>query len=199
MSRVGWWTLGLIAVVLAAFLSMTSFGVSTARLRESIRAVEPRVVAAERAGGGGVLIVPVAGVARASLRDDWGDPREGGARMHHGTDIPAPAQTLVVSAAPGVVEKLFQSVRGGTTLYIRSADRRWTFYYAHLAGYAAGVREGLVVRAGDPLGYVGDTGDAGVGNFHLHFGLTRMRPEEHWWQGEDIDPYPLLAAGRLPG
>ena len=198
MSRVGWWILGIIALAIAAFLSMTSFGVSAARIRESIRAVEPSVVA-ERGEGGGQLVVPVTGVARGSLRDDWGDPREGGTRMHHGTDIPAPARTLVVAAAPGVVEKLFQSARGGTTLYVRSTDRRWTYYYAHLSGYAANVREGLAVRAGDPLGYVGDTGDAGVGNFHLHFGLTRMRADEHWWQGEDVDPYPLLAAGRLPG
>ena len=198
MSRVGWWILGIIALAVAAFLSMTSFGLSAARIKESIRAVEPSVVA-ERGEQGGALVVPVKGIARGSLRDDWGDPREGGTRMHHGTDIPAPARTLVVAAAPGVVEKLFQSVRGGTTLYVRSTDRRWTYYYAHLAGYAANVREGLTVRAGDPLGYVGDTGDAGAGNFHLHFGLTRMRPEEHWWQGEDVDPYPLLAAGRLPG
>ena len=198
MSRVGWWILGIIALAVAAFLSMTSFGLSAARIKESIRAVEPSVVA-ERGDQGGALVVPVQGIARGSLRDDWGDPREGGTRMHHGTDIPAPARTLVVAAAPGVVEKLFQSVRGGTTLYVRSTDQRWTYYYAHLAGYAANVREGLTVRAGDPLGYVGDTGDAGVGNFHLHFGLTRMRPDEHWWQGEDVDPYPLLAAGRLPG
>ena len=198
MSRVGWVILGLVVVMVAAFLSMTSFGVTATRIRESIRAIEPRVVAAQPAAGG-PLQVPVAGVDRSSLRDDWGDPREGGTRSHHGTDIPAPNRTLVVAAAPGVVEKLFQSVKGGTTLYVRSTDRRWAYYYAHLSGYAANVREGLQVRAGDPLGYVGDTGDAGPGNFHLHFGLSRMRPDDHWWQGEDIDPYPLLAAGRLPG
>ncbi|WP_375395083.1 M23 family metallopeptidase [uncultured Sphingomonas sp.] len=198
MSRVGWWVLGVIAFAVAAFLSMTSFGVSAVRIRNSIRAVEPRVVAAPSSGGE-ALIVPVAGIARGDLRDDWGDPREGGTRMHHGTDIPAPARTMVVAAAAGTVEKLFQSARGGTTLYVRSRDRRWTYYYAHLAGYAASIRAGLTVKAGDPLGYVGDTGDAGAGNFHLHFGLTRMRPEERWWQGEDVDPYPLLAAGHLPG
>lgn len=197
MSRVGWWISGIIVLVAAAFLSMTSFGISATRIRDGIRAVAPRIVAATP-GDGGALIVPVAGIARASLRDDWGDTRDSGARQHHGTDIPAPAQTLVVAAAPGVVEKLFQSARGGTTLYVRSLDRRWAFYYAHLAGYAADIREGMTVRAGDPLGYVGDTGDAGAGNYHLHFGLTRTRPDERWWQGEDVDPYPLLAAGHLP-
>lgn len=198
MSRVGWWVLAIIVVAMVAFLSMTSFGVGTQRIRDSIRAVEPRVMA-RATKDGGALIVPVAGVRRASLADSWGDPRDGGARMHHGTDIPAPANTLVVAAAPGIVEKLFQSVKGGTTLYVRSLDRRWTYYYAHLSGYAADVREGMKVRAGDPLGYVGDTGDAGPGNYHLHFGLSRTQPDQHWWQGEDVDPYPLLAAGHLPG
>ena len=193
MSRVGWWIVGIFALVVAGFVSMTSFGIDAARMRAAAPAVR-----SGSAGSPDTLVVPVAGVARASIRDNWGDPRDGGSRTHHGTDIPAHARTLVVAAAPGIVEKLFQSVRGGITLYVRSTDRRWTYYYAHLAGYAPNVREGLIVRAGDPLGYVGDTGDAGAGNYHLHFGLTRMQPGYRWWQGEDIDPYPLLAAGRLP-
>ena len=78
------------------------------------------------------------------------------------------------------------------TLYERSVDRRWMYYYAHLRGYAEGLHEGQAVRVGDPLGFVGDTGDAGAGNNHLHFGLTRMTPEQHWWQGEDVNPYPWL-------
>ena len=193
MSRVGWWIVGIFALAAAGFVSMTSFGIGAARMRAAAPAVH-----SGSAGSPDTLVVPVAGVARASIRDNWGDPRDGGSRTHHGTDISAPARTLVVAAAPGIVEKLFQSVRGGITLYVRSTDRRWTYYYAHLAGYAPNVREGSVVRAGDRLGYVGDTGDAGAGNYHLHFGLTRMQPGDRWWQGEDIDPYPLLAGGRLP-
>ena len=110
----------------------------------------------------------------------------------------APGGTPVLAAAPGRIEKLFQSRLGGTTLYVRSPDGAWTYYYAHLAGYAEGVREGMAVRAGDRLGYVGDTGDAGPGNYHLHFGLTRMAPGERWWQGRDVNPYPMLA-GKASG
>lgn len=139
------------------------------------------------------LRVPVAGVSRSALRDSWNEAREGGARGHHGTDIMAHAGTPVVAVADGAIERLFDSVRGGTTLYQRSPDRRWSFYYAHLAGYAPGLREGMRVRAGQLLGYVGDTGDAGRGNYHLHFGMTRMRGHERWWQGENVNPYPLLA------
>ena len=204
MSRIGWGILGLFGVLLAAFLSVTSFGVSEGGSPPakgaggSVHAVETSVRRWIGRSEGGALLVPVAGVARRALYDSWGDPRENGKRQHHGTDIPAPAGTPVIAAAAGTIEKLFQSANGGTTLYVLSTDGHWLYYYAHLAAYAPGAREGLKVRAGDPLGFVGDTGDAGAGNYHLHLGLSRMRPGDHWWQGEDVNPYPFLAAGRLP-
>ena len=140
------------------------------------------------------LVVPVAGIPREGLRDSWGDPRDNGQRAHHGLDIMAPPNTPVVAAAGGVVEKLFQSAAGGTTLYVRSPDRRWIYYYAHLAGYAPGMREDKLVRVGETIGYVGDTGNAGAGNYHLHFGVARARPQDRWHQGSDVNPYPILAA-----
>ena len=142
---------------------------------------------------GALLAVPAAGVARSAISDNWGDPRQNGLRLHHGTDIMAPSGTLVTAAAPGTVEKLWNSVAGGTTVYVRSPQRTWTYYYAHLSGYAPGLHEGQVVKTGDLLGYVGDTGNAGAGNFHLHFGLSRTTPDQHWYQGEDVNPYPYLA------
>lgn len=145
----------------------------------------------------GALAMPVAGIPREAVRDSWGDPRENGLREHHGTDIPAPAGTPVVAAARGVVEKLWTSAAGGTTVYVRSPKKDWTYYYAHLSGYASGLHEGQVVKTGDPIGFVGDTGNAGAGNFHLHFGLTRTTPDQHWYEGRDIDPYPYLADPHL--
>ncbi len=56
-----------------------------------------------------------------------------------------------------------------------------------------GLHEGQAVKTGDPIGFVGDTGDAGPGNFHLHFGMQKMLPTDGWWQGEAINPFPLLA------
>ena len=143
-----------------------------------------------------LLAVPVRDVARAAIVDSWGDPRENGLRAHHGTDIPAPRGMPVLAAAPGTVEKIRTSAAGGLTVYVRSPAGDWTYYYAHLAGYAPGLHEGQAVRAGETLGSVGDTGDAGAGNFHLHFGLTRMAPGERWYEGQDVDPYPYLT-GRV--
>ncbi len=143
------------------------------------------------------LMVPVQGVGRAQIVDSWGQSRANGQRTHEGTDIMAPGGTPVVAAASGTIEKLFYSNGGGgITLYVRSPDRRWSYYYAHLQRYAPGVVEGRVVRTGDLLGYVGDTGNSGAGNFHLHFGMAQMQPGERWWQGQPINPYPLLAQAK---
>lgn len=192
MSRFGWFFLGVLVLAIGGLLSVTSFGVTDGIGRWS-SAVVGRLIPPRQPATDGLLRVPVAGVGRAQIEDNWGDARGDGTRAHHGTDIMAAGGTPVVAAAPGVVEKLFQSELGGITLYVRSANRRWTYYYAHLAGYAPGLHEGQVVRAGDPLGFVGDTGDAGPGNFHLHFGLERLTPEQRWWQGQEVNPYPLLA------
>jgi murein DD-endopeptidase MepM/ murein hydrolase activator NlpD len=189
VTKLGWTIIALIALGIAAFVSMTSFGGAPVRPE----------AAAPVATAPGKLLVPVAGVPRTALASNWGDARGGGTRAHRGLDIVAPLGIPVVAAAPGTIEKLFQSELGGTTLYLRSRDRRWTYYYAHLAGYAPGLREGQAVRAGEKLGYVGDTGDAGRGNYHLHFSVTKMQPGERWYQGQDVDPYPMLAAGGAGG
>jgi murein DD-endopeptidase MepM/ murein hydrolase activator NlpD len=147
--------------------------------------------------GSTYLAMPIAGMSRDGLTDSWGDPRGNGLRAHHGTDIAAPAMTPVRAVAPGTVEKLFLSAAGGTTIYVRAPQRDWTFYYAHLARYAAGLSEGQVIKTGDIIGYVGDTGDAGPGNYHLHFGLTRTTRDQRWYQGTDVDPFPYLA-GKQP-
>ena len=142
--------------------------------------------------------MPVAGVARSQIADSWGDPRDNGLRPHHGTDIMAPGGTLVTAAAPGFVEKLFVSKAGGNTLYVRSPSRRVVYYYAHLSGYAPGVREGLAVKVGDPLGYVGDTGNAGAGNYHLHFGVGLTAPGQRWHEGDRHRSLPVACGETGP-
>lgn len=187
MTRVGWVVLAGIVLAAALFASMVRFGSLPVTPSPVPKAVE----------NAASLQVPVAGVTREALTDTWGQARSEG-RQHHGTDIMAAGGTPVLAAAAGTVEKLFQSRLGGTTLYERSADRRWTFYYAHLAGYAPGLHEGQAVLPGQLLGFVGDTGDAGPGNYHLHFGLTRTAPDQRWWEGEDVNPFPYLKSAGAP-
>ena len=192
MSRLGWIILAVIVIAAGAFLSLVSFGSGSSGIRERVRQAVPLGRAAVSPGPGG-LVIPVAGYPEGALRDSWGDARGGGTRAHHGTDLMAARGTPVIAAAAGTIEKLFQSGDGGTTLYVRSLDGRWSYYYAHLAAYAAGMREGMRVRAGQPIGFVGDTGNAGAGNTHLHFGVSRMAAGDRWWSGEPVNPYPLLA------
>ena len=144
------------------------------------------------------LIIPVAGVRPEQLTDTYTQARAGGARTHDAIDIMAPRGTPVVAAADGMVEKLFFSHGGGgITVYIRSPDRAWIYYYAHLDRYAPGLVEGQHILRGEPIAFVGSTGDASPNAPHLHFAINRMAQGERWWQGTPINPYPLLA-GRGP-
>ena len=137
------------------------------------------------------LIIPVAGVRPEQLIDTYYDARSEG-RVHDAIDIAAPAGTPVLAAADGRIVKLFQSERGGTTIYQLGPNQELIFYYAHLAGYAPGLAEGNNVRQGDVIAYVGDTGNAGAGNFHLHFSIAVVSDPKRYWDGTNINPYPLL-------
>jgi peptidoglycan LD-endopeptidase LytH len=139
------------------------------------------------------LAVPVAGIGPSDLVDTYTQSRGGGSRVHNAIDIMADHGTPVVAAAPGRLEKLFFSDGGGgITAYVRSDDGRWMYYYAHLQDYAPGLKEGQVIRRGDPIGRVGVTGNSNPDGPHLHFAINRMGPGEKWWQGTPVNPYPLL-------
>jgi murein DD-endopeptidase MepM/ murein hydrolase activator NlpD len=137
------------------------------------------------------LIIPVAGVRPDQLQDTFTDARSEG-RVHDAIDIMAPAGTPVLAAADGEIVKLFQSERGGTTIYQLSSDKKLVFYYAHLQRYADGLVAGKFVHQGEVIGYVGDSGNAGTGNFHLHFSISVIADPKRYWEGTNINPYPLL-------
>ena len=146
------------------------------------------------------LAIPVAGLKPNQLSDTFTEARAGRARLHDAIDIMAPEGTPVVAAAGGRIEKLFFSRGGGgISAYVRSPDRRWLFYYAHLQSYAPGLAEGQQVRRGQPIGRVGHTGNASPAGPHLHFAIHRMQPGEKWYQGSAVNPYPLLAGQKVNG
>ncbi len=189
MTRLGWGILGGLVIVLLAFIAMLSPG------REGSVPPSPAI---GTPAGPGMLTIPVAGVPPAALVDSFGDARGGGGRSHGAIDIPAPRGTVVIAAADGRVERLFDSRLGGHTIYQRSPDRSTVYYYAHLDAYAPGLAEGMVLRRGQRIAFVGSTGDADPSAPHLHFEVHRLAPGERWWQGTSVNPYPLLAgsAGR---
>ena len=146
------------------------------------------------------LAIPVAGIKAGQLSDTFTQARAGGQRVHDAIDIMANEGTPVIAAAEGTVEKLFFSDGGGgITVYVRSPDQRWTYYYAHLQGYAPGLAEGQKVKRGQLIGRVGHTGNANPAGPHLHFAINQMRAGEKWYQGTPINPYPLLAGKRTSG
>ena len=137
------------------------------------------------------LMIPVVGIKREQLQDTFNDARSSG-RVHNAIDIIAPAGTPVVAVADGEIAKFFDSERGGTTIYQYSADRRYVYYYAHLQKRADTIKEKDFVKRGTIVGYVGDTGNSGAGNFHLHFTITTIAAGQSYWEGTDVNPYPLL-------
>lgn len=131
------------------------------------------------------LPVPVDGVRASRIAATFGAPR-GRDRQHQGVDIFAPRGTPVRSATPGVVLAVREGGLGGRVAWVLGpAGER--HYYAHLAGWAPGMEDGRVVRRGELIGFVGDTGNARGTPPHLHYGI---------YGGHGAyDPLPLLHAG----
>jgi len=152
----------------------------------------PVVVSQQVVVGPSGLALPVVGIKADQLTDTFDAARSQG-RRHDAIDIMAAEGTPVIAAADGTVEKLFNSVRGGITIYERSVDQKWVYYYAHLSAYAPGLHEGQQLKRGQVIAQVGHTGDASPDGPHLHFAVNSMAPGERWWHGTPINPYPLLA------
>ncbi len=127
------------------------------------------------------LIFPVVGPA--SYVDDFGDTRGQGG--HQGNDIMAPKRALAVAAEAGKVRFWTTSSRAGCMLYLYGRSGT-TYLYVHLnndltlkndnrgtcvpgVAFTPGLTNGAAVKAGEPIGYVGDSGDADGIASHLHF------------------------------
>jgi murein DD-endopeptidase MepM/ murein hydrolase activator NlpD len=135
------------------------------------------------------LLFPVAPFDRRTLQDTFGDAR--GATRHEAIDIPAPRGTPVAAVAEGPVAKLFNSVRGGLTVYQFDRDQVYCYYYAHLDRYADGLAEGQLLKRGDLVGYVGTSGNAPRDTPHLHFAIFKLGEEKRWWEGVPVNPFPV--------
>ena len=112
-------------------------------------------------------VFPVIGAAEYG--DTYGAFRSDVAgNWHHGDDIFAPLGTPVVAVASGTINRVGWEELGGWRLWVRDAAGD-EFYYAHLSGYAPAVLRSDRVRAGQVIGFIGNTGDAFATSAHLHF------------------------------
>ena len=161
----------------------------TAPRREAV-AVAPEAALAAR-----TLIIPVQGVDPSRVRDSYTAAR--GGRTHDAVDIMAPRGTPVIAADAGTIFRLRRNEAGGITIYQLDPEERFVYYYAHLDRYEKGLVEGMSIRQGDVLGFVGTTGNAPKDTPHLHFQVMLYRGRGQYWGGEPINPHPYLTrAGR---
>ena len=136
------------------------------------------------------LIVAVEGVTKSQLRDTYAEAR--GGRTHEALDIPAPRGTAVLSASDGRLMRLFDSKTGGLMVYASDPTDRFILLYGHLDRYAANLKDGMPLKQGQVIGYVGTTGNAPPETPHLHFGILRGKPSVSWSRGVAVNPYELL-------
>jgi murein DD-endopeptidase MepM/ murein hydrolase activator NlpD len=156
----------------------------------TIESVATALTPARRLAKVGSVFFPMDPLPSCYVLNNFGDPRSGG-RSHVGEDIIASLGRNVYAVVDGTLNR--QTVNGaansslsGNAWYLTSATGTTYFFYAHLSGFAPGLVAGSQVKQGDVIGYVGDTGDAGPGNYHLHF-------EVHPDGGAAVDPLPLLS------
>ncbi len=134
-----------------------------------------------------------------SYEDGWMDRRTyGGERGHEGCDIMGKERERgfypIVSMSDGVVERAGWLEQGGWRIGIRAPGGLY-LYYAHLDSYASEWTEGQKIRAGQLLGFMGDSGYSNVpgtvGNFDVHLHLGMYLRTDHY-EEMSINPYWIL-------
>lgn len=150
----------------------------------------------------GMLPFPIDPLPRCWVLDNFGARR--GDRLHEGVDIIASLGRDVYAVERmrfirQTVDGATSSSLSGNAWLARGVNSRGEYteneyFYAHLAGFAAGLAVGSIVERGDVIGYVGDTGNAGAGNYHLHFEVHKYDSSLRRYVA--VDPFPMLV---IPG
>ena len=175
---------------------------STAKLLDALAPLVAMGMSEQEAVQAGFGRFPVGG--RATFTDDWWFPRfVPVVHLHEGTDIFAAYGTPARAPADGTLEQSFNPV-GGLSAYVTEADGTY-YYLAHLSRYEAGQVSGQTVKAGDVIGYVGDSGNARGTSPHVHFevhprggGPTDPKPRLDAWLQAALDGVPALVAATAP-
>ena len=120
-----------------------------------------------------LLAFPVQGVNGSAIWSGFGAERDGGRRAHRGVDIFAARGTPVLAATDGWVTRVETTRVGGNVIWVQPLFGNMRLYYAHL--HEQWVEPGEFVLTGQPLGAVGNTGNAVTTPPHLHFGVYVRR------------------------
>ena len=152
-----------------------------------VRGVPTDVIPRLTASG---YVFPIYG--SASFSNSFGAPRSD-TGWHHGEDIFAPLGAPVLAVANGVVYSVGWNKVGGLRFWLQDLSGN-EFYYAHLSAYSPLAVNGAQVRAGDVIGFVGNTGDAEHTPYHLHFEIHPASLLYRGYDGGAVAPYPYLMA-----
>jgi murein DD-endopeptidase MepM/ murein hydrolase activator NlpD len=140
---------------------------------------------------GGPYVFPIFG--KVGYGNTYGEIRSD-VSYHHGNDIFGELGQPILALADGTIFSLGWNKIGGNRLWLR--DRQGNaFYYAHLSAFSTLVFNGARVKAGQVIGFMGNTGDAEGTPTHLHF---EVHPVSLLYLGYDgaIDPTPFLDSAR---
>ena len=142
------------------------------------------------------VFLPIAKNYSFSHYKDFGTSRSYGfSRTHLGNDLMGSIGTPIIAVETGEVFHLGWNQYGGWRIGIRSLDGQRYYYYAHLRKdhpYVPDLKEGMIVEAGDVIGYLGMTGYSikeNVNNInvpHLHFGIQVIFDESQIDNSKEI-------------
>lgn len=152
-----------------------------------VRSIPSDVIPRLTASG---YVFPIYGPA--SFTDSFGAARSD-TSWHHGEDIFAPLGAPVLAVANGIVYSVGWNKVGGLRFWLQDLAGN-EFYYAHLSAFSPLALNGAQVRAGDVIGFVGNTGDAMNTPYHLHFELHPVSLLYRGYDGSALPPYRYLTA-----
>ena len=152
-----------------------------------VRSVPTDVIPRLTASG---YVFPVYG--QAGFSDSFNAPRAT-TGWHHGEDIFAPLGAPVLAVANGIVYSVGWNKVGGLRFWLQDLAGN-EFYYAHLSAFSPLAINGAQVRAGDVIGFVGNTGDAEHTPYHLHFEIHPVSLLYRGYDGSAVPPHQYLLA-----
>ena len=117
-----------------------------------------------------LMKTPINGARLSSAYGMRKHPIDGYNKMHRGTDFAAPMGTPIMASGDGIVIRARWCGGGGNCIKLKH-NSIYTTIYAHMKNFGRGIKEGVKVKQGQIIGYVGSTGNS-TGP-HLHYEVVK--------------------------